>query len=94
MKDDAISCHIFQKFRKEGNLLKVLIDSIREAEAYRKEDYKKLLDLMEAYIGLNEGRFLFMSPMDGKTALLSQNGNAERIYPATNRLQVSVTNDF
>ena len=40
--------------------LKVLIDSIREVEANPRGDYKELLDLMEAYIGLNEERFQFL----------------------------------
>ena len=38
----------------------MLIGSIREVEAYPRGDYKELLDLIEAYIGLNEGRFQFL----------------------------------
>ena len=38
----------------------MLIDSIRGVEAYPRGDYKKLLDLMEAYIGLSEGQFQFL----------------------------------
>ena len=38
----------------------MLIDSIRGMEAYPRGDYKKLLDLIEAYIGLSEGRFQFL----------------------------------
>ena len=38
----------------------MLIDSIRGVEAYPRDDYKKLLDLMEAYIGLSEGQFQFL----------------------------------
>ena len=34
------------------------------------------------------------SPIDGETALLLQNGNAAKIYPARNRFQVSVTKDL
>ena len=44
----------------QATKLKVLIDSIRVVEAYPRGDYKDLLDLMEAYIGLNEGRFQFL----------------------------------
>ena len=40
--------------------LKVLIDSIREVEAYPRGDYKELLDLKEAYIELYVGRFQFL----------------------------------
>ena len=29
-----------------------MIDSIREAQAYLRGNYKELLDLMEAYIGI------------------------------------------
>ena len=43
----------------KGNKLKVMIDSIREAQAYPRGDYKELLDLMEAYIGKNIGQFKF-----------------------------------
>ena len=38
----------------QATKLKVLIDSICEVEAYPRGDNKELLDLMEAYIGLNE----------------------------------------
>ena len=38
----------------------MLIDSIREVEAYPRGEYKELLHLMEAYIGLYEGRFQFL----------------------------------
>ena len=44
----------------QARKIKVLIDSIREVEAYPRRNYKELLDLMEAYIGLNEGRFQFL----------------------------------
>ena len=79
----------------------MLIDSIRGVEAYPRGDYKKLLDLMEAYIGLSEGQFQFLgcravhkARWMGETALLLQNGNAARIYPSRNHFQVSVTKDF
>ena len=39
----------------QATKLKVLLDSICEVEVYPRGDYKELLDLMEAYIGLNKG---------------------------------------
>ena len=44
----------------QATKLKVLIDSIREVEAYPRGDYQESLDLMEAYIGLNEGRIQYL----------------------------------